>query len=129
MCTCKRAPLSSYTSADQRQQLMCAHSFCPKYNSRPASYQEKKHSYHLMNSRQCHRLVLLYTIEAVYLLVFGNTKKLLINEHLFENSKTAPLTAGAESPYFWHSAHCLTSPVLMDFRSPFTPVREENQSK
>lgn len=37
LCTCRRALFSSYTSADQRQQLTWAHSFCPMYNSRPAS--------------------------------------------------------------------------------------------
>lgn len=37
LCTCRRALFSSYTSADHRQQLIWAHSFWPKYRSRPAS--------------------------------------------------------------------------------------------
>lgn len=43
LCTCRRAPFSSYTSADHKEQFTWAHSFCPMYNNRPASCGIKKH--------------------------------------------------------------------------------------
>lgn len=112
MCTCKSALFSSYTSADQRQQLIWAHSFCPMYNRRPASYWRKIHLYPLLRSREKPFLICNDARKEKNIYVHSPCSK----KHI----KTCKLTLGAESPYCWHRVHCLISFVLVVSRSLVT---------